>query len=366
MKKAIISAVMGALLAAPLVTGCSDHNSGYDNTAEPVFEASVSEETRPSEEPAVKHKKTDITDFGKPSDLSEMNRPQYVYLLDNGSYVYLSGKNGNNGGEDVYILDDRKGHTQELKFPSRSLMLHTDGTRLYYYSPDEGICEYMDGKSKPLNAETAERDYPVPEREEFFFTGDKIYFTCPSDSGTVIKSMDYSGKTDSKEYSLEYKNARIVGVAEVNGKKSLICTYRISINEHIRIFGENGRFTEISSGSSPYIVDDSLYYIKNQCLCRNSLSGNSEETVTDRGCMGFCIYKGKLYYTNAKSVFVMDGDGRAEEILRVSDLDNTDFIEGLCTAGDRLFVSGGSGAFGHSLAEIDENGRIADKIHSDK
>ena len=139
----------------------------------------------------------------------------------------------------------------------------------------------------------------------------------PSDSGTVIKSMDYSGKTDSKEYSLEYKNARIVGVAEVNGKKSLICTYRISINEHIRIFGENGRFTEISSGSSPYIVDDSLYYIKNQCLCRNSLSGNSEETVTDRGCMGFCIYKGKLYYTNAKSVFVMDGDGRAEEILRV-------------------------------------------------
>ena len=63
---------------------------------------------------------------------------------------------------------------------------------------------------------------------------------------------------------------------------------------------------------------------------------------------------------------VTDKDGNSKEILKASDIENTDFIYGICTADDRLFVSGGSGAFRHSLAEIDENGKVTDMIHSDK
>ena len=367
MKRRITAAVMGALLAAPLIAGCSDHNSGYEDYSGPAAEdISTAVTEAETAEPASGSRKTAPDDFGKPSEVSEMNRPQYVYLMDNGAYVYLSGKKGQDGAEDVYILDDRKGHTEELSFPSKSVMLHTDGSRLYYYAPDKGIFEYRDGKSKLLSAEAAKRDCPVPEREEFFFTDDTVYFTCSSDSGTVIKSMDYSGKLTDAEYSLEYKNAHIAGIAEINGKKSFLCTYPIGTSEHIRIYGENGRYTDINSGSSPYIVDDSLYYIKNRRLCRNTLTGDNEEYITDAGCIGYCIYNEKLYYTDVKTVFSVGKDGKPEEILRTEDLEGTDFIEGLCTAGGRLFVSGGSGAFGHSLAEIDENGKVTDKIHSDK
>ena len=364
MKNRIAAAVLGAFLAAPLVTACSDHNTTDNSAPETVTEATYSAENETTAEKVTsKPKKDNPEDFGQPSAVSELNRPQYLYMTDKGEYIYLSGKDGS---EEVYVLDDRKGHTEELPFPSKSLILHTDGSKLYYYAPDKGICEYRDGKSKPLSAETARKDDSAPERDEFYFTEDTVYFACPADSGTVIKSMDYSGKLSDKKYELEYKNARIVGIAEINGKKSLLCTYRISINEHIRIFDEKGGFTEINSGNSPYIVGDSLYYIKNQRLWRSTLSGGNEEAVTDKGCISYCFYKDKLYCAVTAGVSVVDKDGKTVEILKASDLENTDFIDGVCTVGDRLFVSGGSGAFRHSLAEIDENGKVVDMIHSDK
>ena len=140
MKRRITAAVLGALLAAPFITGCSDHNSGYEEYSGPAAE-DISTAVTGSEtaEPASKSRKTAADDFGKPSEVSEMNRPQYVYITDKGAYVYLSGKNGSDGAEDVYILDDRKGRTEELPFPSKSVLLHTDGSRLYYYAPDKGM-----------------------------------------------------------------------------------------------------------------------------------------------------------------------------------------------------------------------------------
>ena len=363
MNKHIAAAVMGALLAAPLAAACSDHNTDYDAPSETVTEAAFSSD---SEAAAEEPKKDSSEEFGKSSAVSEMNRPQCVYITDKGEYVYLSGKNGANGAEDVYILDDRRGNTQELPFPSKSIMLHNDGSRLYYYAPDEGVCEYSGGKSKALSAETAKRDVSVPQRGEFFFTDDEIYFACPSDSGTVIKSMDYTGKLTDRKYELEYKNARIVGIAEVNGRNSLLCTYNIGIREYIRIFDGKGGYTDTDSGSSPCIAGDSLYYIKDSQLCRNTLDGGSEEAVTDRGCISYCFFGDKLYYADTSAVYAADMKGGSEVILKAADLENTDFIESICTADNRLFVSGGKGAFKHSLAEIDEKGSITDMIHSDK
>ncbi|WP_295084942.1 hypothetical protein [Ruminococcus sp.] len=361
MKKRIAAAILGAFFAVPFFTACSDHNIIDDSASETVTEAVYSAKTETTTENAVLKPSND--NFGQPSATSELNRPQYLYITDNGEYVYLSGKEGLG---DAYILDDRNGHTRQLPFPSKSLMLHVDGSSLYYYSPDEGICEYKDGKSKSLNAETAKKNDSDSIREEFYFTDDAIYFASPTDSGTVIKSIDYSGKLSDKKYELEYKNARIVGIAEIDGKKSLLCSYRISINENIRIFDEKGNYKDIKSGNSPYIVGDNLYYIKNQCLWRNTLSGDDEKAVTDKGCISYCFYKDKLYCAVTAGIYVVDKDGNTKEILNASDLENTDFIDGICTADDRLFVSGGSGAFLHSLAEIDENGNIKDMIHSDK
>ncbi|MBP5578562.1 MAG: hypothetical protein J6X56_03625 [Ruminococcus sp.] len=369
MRKKVITAAAGALIAASLVTACSDHNTDYRSEPEEVTttEAVTTAETViTTAEPSTKPEKVIPGDLGKPSEEAAMNRPQFVYIMDDGSYVYVSGKNGQNGKEDVYIRDDRKGHTEELSLPAKSMMLYTDGKTLYYYVPGEGVCEYRDGKSKNLSRETAVSENSSREREDFYFTDDSIYFTCPSDSGTVIKSMDYSGKLSDKEYNVEYNNVRIVGTAEVSGKTSLICTYHRSINDFIRIIGDNGVFTDISSGGSPYIVGDRLYYIKDQRLCRNDLSGMAEEILSDKGCKSYCFFGDRLYYANTEAVCAMDRDGRTEKILSAGDLDGTGYIEGVCTVSGRLFVSGGAGAFTHSLAEIDENGKVTEKIHSDK
>lgn len=370
MRKCITAAVMAALLAVYFAAGCSDHNT--DNYSEPdeitTTDAVTTAETVITvAEPSTKPEKVIPGDFGTPSEETEKNRPQFVYIMDGGSYVYLSGKNGQNGREDVYILDDRKGHTEELHLPAKSLVLYTDGKSLYYYSSGEGICEYRDGKTKVIIKDSTDGGSTAREREEFFFAKDRIYFTCPTDSGTVIRSADYSGKLSGEEYSLEYKNAHIVGFTEVSGKNSLVCSYRISINEYIRVFGENGAYVDIKSGESPYIVGDKLYYIKDRRLCRNDLSGRSEEYITDMGSISsYCFFGDKLYYSDSAAVYAVDRDGKTKEILSAGGIEWTDFIDGICTAGGRLFVSGGSGAFNHSLAEIDENGKVTEKIHSDK
>ena len=90
MRKKVITAAAGALIAASLVTACSDHNTDYRSEPEEVTttEAVTTAETViTTAEPSTKPEKVIPGDLGKPSEEAAMNRPQFVYIMDDGSYV---------------------------------------------------------------------------------------------------------------------------------------------------------------------------------------------------------------------------------------------------------------------------------------
>lgn len=359
--KRLAAAIAGLALTFPLASGCTDNNSGYTD-APSVSEASETAETIPvTTEKAAEEKPVSADDFGSPSEINAQNRPQLLYIMNGGDCVYTVDKEVSDGHKDVYIRDDGKGGKKELDLPENSLLLHTDGENIYYYSPDEGLCSFDGSKSMLLNKETKSAE-SVPPRENFFFTDDVIFFACDSDKGTVIKSMDYDGKLTDEEYSIEYNGARIVGITEINGKSAFVCTYRIGIGEHVRIFTDTDTFTEINSGDSPYIVDDHLYYLRDRALRRVPLTGGEEEKITEVGCVCFCLYNDKIYYADSTTLYSLDKNGSASAVLTVDDLQNSDFIAGVSACDGRLFVSGGSGANGRSIAEIDESGKVIKTI----
>lgn len=360
----IIAALTGALIAAPFISGCSDNNNNsfVNGTAETEITSGDETETAPqTEEKTTEEATAAADDFGTPDEDCAQNRPQLLYILDSGDYVYSTGKDGSDDHSEVFVKDDGKGGKTTLDLPEKSLLLHTDGENIYYYSPDEGLCVYDGKKSKLLSSETKSEE-SVPPRERFFFTGDRIYFACDTSKGTVIKSMDYSGKNDRDEYNIEYHGARIVGNAEINGEKAFLCTYRIGIAEHVRIFTDKDSFTEVNSGDSPYIVDQWLYYIKDRALRRIPLAGGSEEKMTEAGCTCFCLYNDKIYYADSETVYAIDKNGSSSAFITTDDIGKCDFIAGISASDGRLFVSGGTGASGRSIVEVDESGKVISTI----
>ena len=182
MKYRVFSAVLGAVLAAASLSACSDHNtSDYEENAPAPTEKTVSETETATEaettEPVTKNdkKKSSSADKNSPSEEAVLNRQTILFTMDNGDYVYSAFVNETDGPKEVYVRDSRKGKAEELKLPESSLVMYSDGEKLYYYSPNEGLCEYDDGKSTLISKETKSED-EIPLRENFYFTEDKIYF----------------------------------------------------------------------------------------------------------------------------------------------------------------------------------------------
>ena len=198
---------MGTLVIASALSACSNNNnSDYAESSSArgisaeITDTNAEETTAPEAQ----------YDTNAPSKECAANRHQMLFVMDNGDYIYSANKDGDNVPVEVYIRDDRKGKTEELDLPEYSELLYSAEDKLYYYSPDDGLCVYDDGKSTPLNSETKYTDV-IPPRDTFFFTGDAIYFAVSGDKGTEIKSMDYSGKLSDKIYTSEFRNVRIVG-----------------------------------------------------------------------------------------------------------------------------------------------------------
>ena len=278
--------------------------------------------------------------------------------MDDGSYIYPMFKNGTDAPEKVYVRDDGKGKTEELKLPKNSLVYYSDGKKLYYYSPDEGLCEYDDGKSKLLNKETKTNDGYIPEREEYFFTEDEIFFAVSDENGTVIKSMDYSGDLSDVSYPIDRVNACIIGLAEIDGSTCMLCGYSVGTSETITAVGSNGSTDDISSGNNAYISGDYIYYTRLAELYRKPISGGDEEKVTEEKCADYCFFGDDIIFADATDVYSLDKNGKAKKIFGADKLTKCDYISRVCAVGDKLFVSGGSAAFWSCIAEIDKDGKL--------
>lgn len=360
MKFRFTAAFLGALIAVPSLSACSNNNS-YEDKAPADEDISAYEEVteEKSAQPATKseNKKKPVSDYGTPSESALINRQQPVFIMDNGDYVYAAEKKEGNDIVQVYVRDDRKGKTEELELPDNSQIFYSDSERLYYYSLEEGLCEYDNGKSKLLNKETVTADY-VPDRKCFYFTDDTVYFALSEDQETKIKSMDYSGKISDQIYTIEHKNARIIG----SYNDEPVCSYSIGTSEFIRIFESENSFTEIKAGNCPYIVEEQLYFIDLNKLCRIPLDGGEKEIITDERCTDYCFYGENLIYTDGFSVFSVDTKGKSTPLLDAEKLSKCDFISGLGITDNRIFVCGGSGSFWKCIAEIDENGSVLEEI----
>lgn len=368
MKRGITAAFLGVLLAAPFTTACSDNNTAeYDKeiavddttstTAEDTNDETVEATTKRSEKKP--SKMADISaDIGEPEAVNSDNRSQVLFVMDDGSYVYPMFKSGTDAPEKVYVRDDGKGKTEELKLPENSLVYYSDGKKMYYYSPDEGLCEYDGGKSKPLNKETKTDDGYIPEREAFLFTEDEIFFAASDEKGTVIKSMDYSGELSDASYPIDRVNARIIGLAEIDGDMCMLCGYSVGTSETITAVGSNGSMDDISSGNNAYISGDYIYYTRLAELYRKPISGGDEEKVTEEKCADYCFFGDDIIFADATDVYSLDKNGKAKKIFGADKLTKCDYISRVCSVGDKLFVSGGSAAFWSCIAEIDKDGKL--------
>ncbi len=345
---------MGTLVIASTLSACSNNNTS-DNTqsssargiSAEITDTNAEETTAPEAQ----------YDTNAPSRECAANRHQMLFVMDNGDYIYSANKDGDNVPVEVYIRDDRKGRTEELDLPEYSELLYSAEDKLYYYSPDDGLCVYDDGKSTPLNSETKYTDV-IPPRDTFFFTDDAIYFAVSGDNGTEIKSMDYSGKLSDKVYTSDFRNVRIVGFY----KNDLICSYNIGTNGYICIFSSENSSTELKTGDSPYIIGDKVYFIDFNSLCCIPLEGGEKEKVSDERCTDFCFYEDKLVFTDSISVFSAEPDGKSNVLLEANDLTNCNYISGLGITDGKLYICGGSGSFWKSIAETDENGKIVEEI----
>ena len=364
MRHSFIAAVMGALLAAPLISGCSDNNTSYESSSE-LTSATTAETTAPDEEETTE-KASEAESEEISANMADVvsNGNDILYIMDNGDYVYVTEKNDQDGPHEVYVRDNRKGSTEELDLPEHSVVYHCDGEKLYYYSPDEGLCVYDEGKSSLLSKDTKSADY-VPRRESFYFFDDGILFCCPDGEETEIKIMDYSGKLSQESFHIDHKNARIVGYADIGGKTCLICSYDVGVKEHIIAFdgASSTSYKEIAVGDRPVITGGKLYYIDFNKLYSIPVDGGEPQQVSETPCMKYCFLGDKLIFTDTKSVFSLDSSGE-KEIMDCGDLTECDFIKEIGTADGRLFVRGGSGAFYSCLAETDEKGRIIEEIYS--
>lgn len=370
MKRRITAAFMGALLTAPCITACSDNNSKkYDNEADTENTSEIQEITETEE--AAETTAEEVTTTAKSdkkeeifsgleveTEVGKQNRSQVIFVMDDGSYVYPTFKNGSDRPVTTYVMNGKKGEPKELKLPENSLVYYSDGKKLYYYSPDEGLCEYNDGKSTLLNKATKAADGEIPLRESFFFTDDMIYFAQSDDKGTEIKSMDYSGKLSDETYSIDKKNATIIGIAEMDGDNCMLCGYSYGTSEMIAAIGSDGSIEEVSSGTNAYISKDNIYYIRLAQLYRKPLAGGNEVSVTDERCSDYCFIGDKLYFSYATDVYSMDKNGEAKKIFSVDKLTKCACISHISSVGDKLFINGVEGAFWSCIAETDENGKL--------
>lgn len=354
MKYRFFAAFTGALLTVSALSACSNNNtSDYEENTPAVSEDLTSEMTETdAEEATVPVREADTKAL---SEKSAANRPQLVFAMDNGDYVYSAYKNDSDTPVEVYVRNDHKGKTEELDIPEGSELLYSDGEKLYYYSADDGLCEYDNKRSTPLNKETKSEN--TVKRDNFFFADDCIYFAVSDDKGTEIRSMDYSGKLSDKVYSTERRNARIVGFYD--GKP--VCSYDVGTYGYICIFDSEKSSTELKTGNKPYIVGDKVYFIDLNSLCCMPVAGGEEEKLSDERCTDFCFYGDKLIFTDGTSVFSVE-NGRTTTIFDTEKLNNCDYISGLGITDDKLFVCGSSGSFWKSIAEIDGSGKVAEEI----
>lgn len=342
---------MGSLVIVSALSACSNHNtSDYEENVPAAAEDITAEDNGTETVPV---KAADTNAYSEKECVA--NRPQILFAMDNGDYVYSANKDSSDGPVEVYIRDDHKGKTEELDIPEKSEILYSDGEKLYYYSPDDGLCEYDNGSSTPLNKETKSEN--TMNRENFFFTGDSIYFAVSNDNGTEIRSMDYSGKLSDTVYSTERRNACIAGF--YNGK--LICSYDVGTNGYICIFDSEKSSTELKTGSKPYIIGDKVYFIDFNNLCCMPLGGGEKEKISEERCIDFCLYNDKLIFTDGSSVFSAE-NGTSDIILEAGKLNKCNFISALGITDGKLFVCGSSGSFWKSIAETDENGKIIEEI----
>ncbi|WP_028517611.1 hypothetical protein [Ruminococcus flavefaciens] len=354
MKYRFFAAFMGTLVIASALSACSNHNtSDYEKN-----NVSATEDTAPETVDTDAEDNTSpviSADIGAPSEECAANRPQMLFSMDSGDCVYSAFKDTSDGPEEVYFLGGKNGKAEELKLPEGSVVLYSDGKKLYYCSPADGICEYDNGKTTPLNKETKSEN--TVKRENFFFTDDSIYFAVSGDNGTEIKSMDYSGKLSDKVYYTERRNARIVGF--YNNK--LICSYDVGTNGYICTFESEKSSTELKTGSSPYIVGDKVYFIDFNSLCCMPLGGGEKESVSEERCTDFCFYEDKLIFTDGTDLFSAE-NGKTDLLLKASDIDGCDYISGVGITDNKLYVCGNSGPFRKVIAETDANGKVTEKI----
>ncbi len=374
MKRRITAAFMGALLTAPCITACSDNNSkNYDTeadtentsevqeitTAEETAETTTEKVTTTEKSDKKNDQKEDIfSGIDVETEVSRQNRQQVVFVMDDGSYIYPTFKNGSDGPVTSYVVSSKKGEPKELKLPENSIVYYSDGKKLYYYAPDEGLCEYNDGKTSALNKATKTENGSVPLRESYLFTDDMIYFAQSDDEGTEIKSMDYSGKLSDESYSIDKKNATIIGIAEMDGDNCMLCSYSYGTSEMIAAIGSDGSIDEVSSGTNAYISEDNIYYIRLAQLYCKPLVGGNEVKVTEERCADYCFIGDKMYLSYATDVYSLDKDGKAKKIFSVDKLTKCACISRISSVGDKLFVNGVEGAFWSCIAEIDENGKL--------
>lgn len=368
MKGRITAAFMGALLTTPFITACSDNNSkNYDNeaatentseTSETTTEITTEKATTTVKTDKKNEKKDDIfSGLEVETKVSMQNRSQVLFVMDDGSYVYPMFKNGSDGPVTTYVIS-KKGEPKELNIPENSAVYYSDGKKLYYYSPDDGLCEYNDGKSSALNKETKTQDGTIPLRESYLFTDDAIYFALTDDKGTKIRSMDYSGKLSDETYSIDKKNATIIGIAEMDGDDCMLCGYSYGTSEIIAAIGSDGSIEEVSSGTNAYISEDNIYYIRLAQLYRKPLVGGNEVKVSEERCADYCFIGDKLYISYATDVYSLDKNGKAKKIFGVDKLTKCACISHISSVGDKLFVNGVEGAFWSCIAEIDKDGKL--------
>ncbi|EWM53064.1 hypothetical protein RF007C_15750 [Ruminococcus flavefaciens 007c] len=362
----IVAAVLGALLAAPIISGCSDNNTPYDSEAV-ISSAEVTTAEKTTVQPetvASDEKKQNASDFGAPSEEMLLNNSPLLYIMDNGDYIYSAVKKEGNTHYEVYVRDDRKGRSEELGLPQDSVIFYSDGKKLYYYSPDEGLCVYDNGKSSLLCSETKSEER-IPQRNSFFFAENYIFFTVPGENGTEIRIMDYTGELSEKSFHIDHRNAGIICNADIDGGLCLICSYPKGTDEHIIAFDGSDSYTELAVGYSPLTAGDMLYYIDFNKLYRLPLSGGEPQQLTDTLCKSYCIYDDKLIFTDGKTVFSSDGSSEPKELISYKDLEGCDFIRSVRVTDGRLFVMGGAGAFHICLSELDKDGKITEKVYSD-
>ena len=352
MKHRVTAAFVGALIAAPCITACSD------NTSQET-EETTTEKATTTAKAAKKTDKNEVafTDLGVQTEVNPQNRFQVLFVMDDGSYVYPMAKNVSDSPVVTYVCN-KNDKTEELKLPENSVVYYSDGKKLYYYSPDEGLCEYNDGKSTALNKATKNENGDIPERDSFLFTKDNIYFASTDDEGTEIRSMDYSGKLTDSSYFIDKKNARLVGIADMDGGTNMVCGYSIGTSEVIVIVASDGSSEEISSGSNAYISGDDVYYIRLAQLYRKPLGGGDEVRVTDEKCVDYCFSGDKLFFADAANVYALDKDGKAKKIFSVDKMTKCGCISHISSVGDKLFVKGVEAAFWSCIAEIDRDGKL--------